>query len=594
MLAPAPGSLSHLAPGVRGMRLPALVAVVLALVLGLVAEARAQPAPFGHPCTAQDGVRFCPTTDLGSRVPSWDGVPLDVDVTLPPSGEGPFPTILLLHGLGQTKTTFEGTGGDPRYNNVFFARHGYAVVTPTARGFGNSCGVPASRTAGCERGWTRLGDIRYEVRDVQYLTGLLVDEGIADRRAIGATGISYGGGFSTMLAYLRDRVRLPGGRLVPWKSPSGKRIRLTAAWPRWLWTNGEAIFSRNGRGAWSREPLGVPVEAWSDLIFGVANFGFVAPLGSELSADINGWKAVLDAGTRGPEAQAVADNAYLYHGVAPLKGPAAATLFQTGWTDALFPVPQALAGYRALRRRDPDAPVEMQVGDLGHMPANNHPQDTAAFDRQGIRFFDAWLRGKGRRPPPGRVTARTMTCPSEAPSGGGPYVAPRFGALSRGALRFGTTRTLKIDSEGASSVLATRLSATAVDLCTPEAPDPTSHATFSRTSPGVTLLGLPVLTGRVKTSGSYGQIDARLWDLDPETKTQRLITRGVYRLSDDQSGRFRFVLDGNGWRFPSGDRIVVELLGRDAPTYAASPDPFSARLSDLKITLPVRQRRAGG
>ena len=254
-------------------------------------------------------------------MPSWDGVPLDVDVTLPPSGEGPFPTILLLHGLGQTKTTFEGTGGDPRYNNVFFARHGYAVVTPTARGFGNSCGVPASRTAGCERGWTRLGDIRYEVRDVQYLTGLLVDEGIADRRAIGATGISYGGGFSTMLAYLRDRVRLPGGRLVPWKSPSGKRIRLTAAWPRWLWTNGEAIFSRNGRGAWSREPLGVPVEAWSDLIFGVANFGFVAPLGSELSADINGWKAVLDAGTRGPEAQAVARQRLPLPRCRPAQGP---------------------------------------------------------------------------------------------------------------------------------------------------------------------------------------------------------------------------------------------------------------------------------
>ncbi len=63
-------------------------------------------------------------------------------------------------------------------------------MTPTARGFGNSCGVPASRTAGCECGWTRLGDIRYEARDLQYLTGLLVDEGIADRRAIGATGIS--------------------------------------------------------------------------------------------------------------------------------------------------------------------------------------------------------------------------------------------------------------------------------------------------------------------------------------------------------------------------------------------------------------------
>ena len=63
---------------------------------------------------------------------------------------------------------------------------------------------------------------------------------------------------------------------------------------------------------------------------------------------------------------------------------------------------------------------------------------------------------------------------------------------------------------------------------------------------------------------------------------------------DDQRGRFRFVLDGNGWRFPAGHRIVVELLGRDAPTYLASPAAFSARLRDLKITLPVRERRPNG
>src|SRR5207253_1959038 len=105
----------------------------------------------------------------------------------------------------------------------------------------------------------------YEVRDVQYLTGLLVDEGVTNRNAIGSTGISYGGGFSTMLGFLHDRIRLPSGRLAPWRSPKGKPIHLTAAWPRWLWTNGESIFTRNGRGAWSRTPQGVPVQAWADL-----------------------------------------------------------------------------------------------------------------------------------------------------------------------------------------------------------------------------------------------------------------------------------------------------------------------------------------
>src|SRR5829696_5032418 len=130
------------------------------------ANAGGAPAPFGHACTEQGGVRFCPTADLAGRVRSWDKTPIDVDVTLPATGSGPFPTLLLLHGLGGTKRSYEG--GAASYNRVFFAKKGYAVVTPTARGFGNSCGSPMSRTAGCEKGWTHLGDMRYEVRDLQY------------------------------------------------------------------------------------------------------------------------------------------------------------------------------------------------------------------------------------------------------------------------------------------------------------------------------------------------------------------------------------------------------------------------------------------
>ena len=40
----------------------------------------APPAPFGHACQPHDGALFCPTADDASRVPSFDGVPLDVDV----------------------------------------------------------------------------------------------------------------------------------------------------------------------------------------------------------------------------------------------------------------------------------------------------------------------------------------------------------------------------------------------------------------------------------------------------------------------------------------------------------------------------------
>src|SRR5437867_5578969 len=171
----------------------ALAAMALAL---LPAAAQAEPAPFGHACAPANGVRFCPTTDLASRPTSFDGTPIDVDVTLPATGDGPFPTIVLLHGLGGSKTSFEGTSSKENYTNWFFAQQGYAVVTPTARGFAGSCGPASASSPGCDHGWTRLGDMRYEIRDVQTLVGQLVDQGIVKPDAIGATGISYGGGFA--------------------------------------------------------------------------------------------------------------------------------------------------------------------------------------------------------------------------------------------------------------------------------------------------------------------------------------------------------------------------------------------------------------
>jgi pimeloyl-ACP methyl ester carboxylesterase len=574
---------------------PALLgAAVVALLALAPAAASAAPTPFGHECTPANGVRFCPTTDLASRPTSFDGTPIDVDVTLPAEGDGPFPTILLMHGLGGDKTSFESTAGKEDYTNWFFARQGYAVVTPTARGFGNSCGKPESRTAGCEAGWTRLGDMRYEVRDVQTLVGQLVDQGVVKPNAIGSTGVSYGGGFSTMLAFLKDRVRLPDGGYAPWTSPNGTPISLTAAWPRWLWSNGESIFTRNGRGPWSRTPTGVEVQNYASGIFAVGLSGFVAPTGGDLSTDLNLWKKQLDAGTFGAASQATLDNAFNYHGVAGVPGLPSPLLLQSGWTDALFPVGQSLGAYDAVRKQSKTAPVSIQVADLGHAPGANHPIDVAAFDAQGLAFFDAWVKGSGgAKPAPGSVTAYTMTCPPSAAAGGGPYTAASFAGLARGTMRLASSKALKITSKGADAALAGKvapLAGASASHCAAYAPDKTSKAIIATVSPGATLIGQPVITGTVAVKGRYGQLDARLWDRNEKTGKQQLIDRGAYRLKDNERGSFRFTLDGNGWKFAKGHRIVVELLGRDAPTYGASPAAFSATLTKVKVSLPVREK----
>ena len=61
--------------------------------------------------------------------------------------------------------------------------------------------------------------------------------GHREARRIGVTGASYGGGQSLMLATLRDRTMLPDGRLVPWRSPEGKPMRIAAAAPKIGWSD---------------------------------------------------------------------------------------------------------------------------------------------------------------------------------------------------------------------------------------------------------------------------------------------------------------------------------------------------------------------
>ena len=145
----------------------------------------------------------------------------------------------MLHGYGGSKTDYETEQSSTTYhwNAEYFAKRGYAVVNTTARGFGQSCGAPASRTPDCAQGWLHLADQRFEARDTQTLLGLLADQGIAKPGALGVTGISYGGGQSLELAYLRDRIRRADGSFAPWKSPKGTPLAIAAAYPRWPWSD---------------------------------------------------------------------------------------------------------------------------------------------------------------------------------------------------------------------------------------------------------------------------------------------------------------------------------------------------------------------
>lgn len=595
----------------RARRRPLGVAALATLLCALGASsAQAKPAgtppPFGHACTAQNGVRFCPTTELEQRVPSFDGVPLDVDVTLPATGSGPFPTIVMMHGWGGNKTNFESStpAGDGNetydYNNVYYAQHGFAVVNYSARGWGNSCGSSESRTEpGCKEGWIRLADQRYEARDTQYLLGLLADEGLVKPKSVGVTGISYGGGQSIELAYLKNRIRLPNGEYAPWTSPHGKAMEVKAAYPRWPWSDLLDALEPNGRFldtevapvGQSYEPIGVEIQSYVSGLYALGQAsGYVAPPGADPEADLTRWFARVNAGEPvTAEAEEIAHQIYDYHGAysIPTAGKPAALLLESGWTDDLFPPSQSLRAYNQARAEKGYA--ALMFGDLGHSCGANKQNTDHAFNEAGAAFFAARLEHSGAAPKNGSVVAYTQTCPTAEPAEG-PFTASSWKKLQKGAVTFGSAAAQTFTSAGGNATTAAAfdpIAGTSEACKTVTAEEEPDTANYTTVSSGFTMLGLPTVHADVVDTGLYGEIAARLWDVLPSGE-QRLVSRGIYRLAEaGQSGPIVFQLHGNGYRFAPGDTVKLQLLGRDAPYYRASNGTFSVEASNVTVTLPT-------
>jgi predicted acyl esterase len=608
----------------RGWR-SAFVAFVLALCAPAAAQA-APPQPFGHPCTPQDGVLYCPTDTLDDRVPSFDGTPLDVDVTLPANAKAgqALPTIVMLHGYGGSKSDFESSTPEGassttyHYNNAWFARRGYAVLNYTARGFGRSCGKDESSasTPDCtsHKSYIHLADQRWEARDTQYLLGRLVDQRVTAPAAMGATGISYGGGQSTELAYLRNRIRTEAGGFAPWTSTKGTRLSLTAAWPRWPWSdlvdsllpNGRFLDSGVRSPNESRAPLGVMKESYEDGLFALGLTSGVycgtppqGPPCTDPTADLPTWFARTQAGEpETADARAIADEIYGFHqgygitGVTP-----APLLMESGFTDDLFPPKESIRVYRDARRRG--APVSMQFGDLGHARGSNKANADHYFNDQGSAFFDRWLRGTSRgAPADGEVTAFTQTCPQDAPADG-PFRARSYADLAGGSVRFGRHDEQVVTAAGGNPATGAAIDPVAGggDACRQvdaETAPGTATVLDAPASRGFTLLGLPTVRLSVSTADPHSQLDSRLWDVGPDGK-QTLISRGAYRLASAQQGRVNFQLHGNGWCFAPGHQAKLELLGADGPYLRPSNPPASATtVSDVDVQLPTATRQANG
>jgi hypothetical protein len=646
-----------------------LVLAVLAMVV---------VAPTG-PATAQDcdhsrvpfaglpGAELTPTDHVSSDtppvhytlwrgfVPGFDGMPFSVDVTIPCGTTGELPLVTMAHGFGDDKTVWQETGKsdsvesearpetNTRWNNIWFASKGYAVLNYTARGWHDSCGpavpgaipgvAPAPHCAAYEY-WIHLDDKRWEVRDAQWLTAGLVGSGIADPDRLAITGGSYGGGPASMGALQGGRVMCGGaampaelgsdpcagredGEFAPWTTPDGRTpLTWAASVPLYTFADLIAVLAPNGRGTDGQphapehgdvtNPFGVPISSTvAGLLAAGQSSGYFAPPGVDPTADIITDAARLLAGNPFPQDDPlVARGVRLYR---DFKSPITSVPLQRvpifwvqGFTDPLFGGLEALQMRNRLRALDPGYPIKVFLGDIGHDYTGQRADEWELVRGQANDFIDHYLAdGPAPRFDVGATVTRCLDhdAPMRYES------APTWGALQPDRITFtsdepGVTNTA---APGPAGLATDPISGASLPLpgsykgcrmMSPSQPDPTAATYEFPAESELVLMGGPVVDITYSATAVDVPLAVRLWDVAADGSVQGLVTRGVYR-SDDAPGqglRARFQIAPNGYRFPAGHRVKLEVTANDEPYLQASRIPGVVNIEAVSLTLPLLER----
>ena len=589
---------------------------------------REQGAPGGIACEVQgsgsfEGQRWCGTgqhnADNGTRstVESFDGVPIDVNVAFPAAPEsgsdGPWPLMMVFHGYSGGKINF------PSLQR--WLDRGFAVFSMSNRGFHESCGTTSSRAADPDcptSGFVRLNDTRAEVRDAQEFAGMLVDQGVVDPDAIGASGGSYGGGMSMALAALKDRTMLPDGSLVPWESPTeGTPLELAVALPNIPWTDLAYSLAPNGSNIdYIRDSsyfgrFGVMKQSYVSGLYvsGQTAPGYYLPAGQNLSGNITGWFLLLNQGEpyQGQaEAQELIDEITTYHSsyyIDPSVRPAP-LLISSGFTDDLFPANEATRYYNRTKAQYPNHEIGLFFGSFGHPRGQNKAAELTALATLENEWADYYLAGTGEKPEP-EVTAYAQSCPNDAEPGT-VATAATWGAIAPGEVRFRASARRAVSPDGGSREVAAAFDPIGGNgACAAPSGEPeTGVASYdlpAASEGGYTVMGSPTVIARIAQSGINSQVAARLVDVSPDGTTKTLVNRALWRPAATADHQV-FQLQPNGWKVEEGHRLRLELLPGD---YAGSPlANFSrpsdgqqqATISDLELRVPVLEEpgSAGG
>ena len=285
-------------------------------------------------------------------------------------------------------------------------------------------------------------------------------------------------------------------------------------------------------------------------------------------------------------------------GIPMPRGGPAPTAIQSGWTDTLFPVNEALHYTNAVQASGAKTPLLLIFDDVGHPWAQQKPGDIAFNNETAIAFLDSVVLH--HKAPETGVLVRAQTCPRTAPSG------PTVHASSWTALQTGSTQIVgasaqQVTSGGGSPAVAGALDGVERPVCDslPAADEP-GTATYSVAvsgSRGLHVLGGVTIRAHLAVTGNYPELVARLWDVAPGGATRQIVEMSAYRPSVNQSAgtsstakakqSITFELPPNDYVVPPGDTLELELVGSNAPFFRASNGTFTVSVSNLVATVPL-------
>jgi hypothetical protein len=593
---------------IAGLVLPAAAGATITQVFGSVTCTT-------QPTGATAGQRWCGST-AGTTVPSWDGTPIDVSVAFPPatSSDNDYSVVGVYHPWGSTKILPSSTTAQR------WLTQGYAVFSMSDRGWGSSCGSPSKpantlKAAPCEAGYIHLISRKYEVRDAQYLLGLLAEEGLINPQQIGATGGSYGGGMSAQLGLMNNRVEMLNGELVPWTTKSGTPMKIAATAPEYPWTDLAQALEPNGSwldyvtnapysGILGNHEFGIEKRSWNESLYlAGAALGYYAPTSlNEPEANNTEWYNFNQTG--GPyngKALAIQQEEQLpNHGAyyTNLSVPPAPTIMENGWNDDLFPVNQSVDYYNKVRAAYPSQPIELFDFDLGHNPrsaSTPSASDDAKLTTAQNEWFKYFVKGEGSEPANahGGVTAISSHCPATSATSGAEYKAADWAALAPGEVRLEGAAEQTIQAPG----VAPKTAFTSGTVCTTEVAGENSSAATYKLAPapsgGFTIAGASTVVGEFSTPGTNDQVIARLMDVnEAEGGTQQLIGRAIYRPINPGGGFSKqvFQLYPQVWNLAAGHVLKLQLMVQDSTYARTSSSPQSIQVRNLELRVPTIEK----